>query len=593
MLTVPAQFSKNMLEELLLQVNKPARYIGEEWNVSRKAFEDAAIKFALSFPDLYEVGMSNLGIRIIYGILNSQPDIVCERVFSVNDDLEEKLRQEARSIFSLESKKPLKDFDLVGFSLGSELGFTNVLRILDLGFIPLKAAERDKSYPLVIAGGACSMNPEPMHEFVDCFMIGEVEESILEFIAVYREYMDKFSSGAMSKEELLIRLAQVQGVYCPSLYEVRYGEGGCIKEFKPRFPGLPAEIKKRFVRNLDQSYFPVDWLVPYIQVVHDRVPIEVMRGCPNRCRFCQARSQYAPLRFRSHKQIVDLAQCAYKSSGYEELSLIGLSVSDYPDIGKVLEDLNKLFQGKGISLSLPSIKAKAEVGNLSSIIARVKKTGLTFAPEAGSERLRNMLAKDFNEQGFFQALEEAYQSGYQHVKLYFMIGLPGEEASDLDAIIDFSVRVSELSRKVAGRPAQVNISINTLIPKPHTAFQWCGMDPQDSMKNKQDYLRSKTRNKRLKLSFHNRSMSFLEGVLSRGDRRLSQVILSAFKNGARFDAWGDRFSIDKWMEAFKESQVDPESYLKGRQPDGVLPWDFIDVGLDRESLRQEYNKILQ
>lgn len=590
---VPAQSSKKMPEELLLQINKPARYIGEEWNVSRKRFEDAAIKFALSFPDLYEVGMSNLGIRIIYGILNGQPDIVCERFFSVNDDMEEKLKSESKSIFSLESKKPLKDFDLVGFSLGSELDYTNVLRILDLGFIPLRAAERDKSDPLVIAGGACSMNPEPMHEFVDCFLIGEVEESILEFIATYREHKERFRSGAMSKEELLILLAQVEGVYVPSLYDVRYGEDGCISEFKPRFSGIPAEIKKRYCADLDQAYFPVKWLVPYIQVIHDRVPIEIMRGCPNRCRFCQARSQYAPFRMRSHKQIMDLAQCAYKSSGYEELSLIGLSVSDYPGIDKVLEDLNRSFQGKGISLSLPSIKAKAQVGNLSSIIAKVKKTGLTFAPEAGSERLRNMLAKDFDEQGFFQALEDAYRSGYQHVKLYFMIGLPGEKESDLDAIIDLSVRVSESSRKAVGRPAQVNISINTLIPKPHTAFQWCGMDLEDSMKLKQEYLRSRTKNKRLKLSFHNRSMSFLEAILSRGDRRLSPVIFSAFKNGAKFDAWGDHFSIDKWMAAFSQAQVDPRRYLMEKHPKELLAWDFIDAGVDKEALRQDYNKILQ
>jgi radical SAM superfamily enzyme YgiQ (UPF0313 family) len=385
----------------------------------------------------------------------------------------------------------------------------------------------------------------------------------------------------------------VEGVYVPSLYDVRYGEDGRISAFKPRFSGIPAEIKKRYCADLDQAYYPVEWLVPYIQVIHDRVPIEVMRGCPNRCRFCQARSQYAPFRMRSHKRIVELAQCAYKYSGYEELSLIGLSVSDYPGIDRVLEDLNRSFQGKGISLSLPSIKAKAQVGNLSSIIAKVKKTGLTFAPEAGSERLRNMLAKDFNEQGFFQALDEAYRSGYQHVKLYFMIGLPGEKESDLDAIIDLSVRVSESSRKAVGRPAQVNISINTLIPKPHTAFQWCGMDLEDSMKLKQDYLRSRTKNKRLKLSFHNRSMSFLEAILSRGDRRLSPVIFSAFKNGAKFDAWGDHFSIDRWMEAFGQAQVDPRIYLMEKHPKELLPWDFIDAGVDKEALLQEYNKILQ
>jgi radical SAM family uncharacterized protein len=582
-----------MSEDILLQVNKPARYIGEEWNVSRKKFEDAAIRFGLCFPDLYEVGMSNLGIRIIYSILNSLPDVVCERFFCVCDDLEQKLRVNDKSIFSLESKKPLREFDIIGFSLDSELDYTNVLRVLDLGLIPIRAKDRDSSFPLIIGGGACTMNPEPMHEFFDLFLIGEAEEVILEFIDRYLKHKEKFRSGLMSKADLLFEFAQIEGVYVPSFYEAVYSADGALQEFKPKVKGIPKKIKKRFVKDLDKAHFPLDWLVPYIQIIHDRVTLEIMRGCPNRCRFCQARSQYYPLRLRSQEHILSLADCAYKRTGYEELSLIGLSVTDYPGIDKALESLNVLFKGKGIGISLPSIKAKAGVGNLTSIIAQVKKTGLTFAPEAGSKSMREILAKDFNEEHFFQSLEESFASGYQHVKLYFMIGLPHESGADLDEIVNFSIRVSELRRKVKGSPAQVKISINTLIPKPHTAFQWFAMIDPESAKSKQEYLRNKAKNKRLKLTFHNCSMSFLEGVLSRGDRRLAQVISAAFAKGARFDAWGDHFAIEKWMEAFRETGVDPNYYLNELPVHGILPWDFIDVGIDKETLRLEYNKILQ
>lgn len=584
-----------MIEDLLLQVRKPARYIGQEWNVSRKNFGDAAIKFALVFPDLYEVGMSNLGTRIVYSVLNSSPDVACERFFSVDDDMEEKLRSAGESIFSLESRKPLRDFDIVGFSLDSELDYTNVLRILDLGSVPLKATQRNHTHPLVIGGGGCTLNPEPMHEFFDLFIIGEAEDIIQEFIEAYRRHKTKFKAGAVSKEELLFVFSQLEGVYVPSFYEVAYSAAGDgkITGFSPKIKGVPKKIKKRFVRDLDKSHFPLDWLLPYIQIIHDRVTLEVMRGCPNRCRFCQARSQYFPFRIRNAESILHLAGCSYKRTGYEEISLIGLSVTDYPGIDKLLESLNALFSGRGISISLPSIKAKAGTGKLSSIIARVKKTGLTFAPEAGSERLRQMLAKDFNEEDFFKALEEAYLSGYQHVKLYFMIGLPYESQEDLDEIINFSVRVSELRRKAKSSPAQVNISINALIPKPHTAFQWFGMETAEGLKAKQDHLRKAAKNKRLRLAFHYRAMSFLEGVLSRGDRRLSDVIFLAFAKGAKFDAWGDHFRAEKWMEAFEEKQIDPAFYLKEKSVHDILPWDFIDTGIDKETLVADYNKILQ
>ncbi len=582
-----------MYEDILLKVNKPAQYIGQEVNCAKKDFTAAKIKFAISFPDLYEVGMSNLGLKIIYGLLNDIPDVACERFFSPNQDMEELLRLESRQILSLESRRKLSEFDIAGFSLGSELDYTNVLNILELGGIPLKSASRDCTYPLIIGGGPCTLNPEPMHDFFDFFVIGEAEDAALEVINLYREYKEAYKTAKIDKQALLVKFSQIEGVYVPSLYEVSYDKDMAIKEFKPIFAGLPLTIKKRFVKDLNLSYYPLDWLIPHIQIIHDRITVEIMRGCPNRCRFCQARAQYFPLRLKDAGQVLNLAEQLYKRTGYEEVSLAGLSVSDHPEMEKILKSLMSLFDAKGVSLSLPSIKARSLVGDASTLIAKVKKTGLTFAPEAGSQRLREILQKDFMSEEFFSALEQAYLAGYQHVKLYFMIGLPDEKDEDLDAIIDFSLQVSEL-RKKTGRPAAgVNISINTLIPKPHTPLQWLPMLDSDTLKIKQEYLREKAkRHKRLKLSFHHRSMSIIEGILSRGDRRLSEVILTAFKSGAKFDAWSNYFSFDKWMEAFAHSGIDPQFYLAQKETKDPLPWDFIDIGIDKEILIAEFNKTI-
>jgi radical SAM family uncharacterized protein len=580
-----------MYEEILLQVNKPARYIGYEWNIPKKDFDNSYIKFALSFPDLYEVGMSNLGLRIIYGILNDIPDVTCERFFACNDDMERMLRANQKEILSLESRRRLKDFDLIGFSLGSELDYTNVLNILDLGHIPLQSSLRDSSYPLVIGGGPCSLNPEPLHEFFDLFVIGEAEELILELIDVYRNHKEEFRKGRISKQDLFFILAQIKGVYVPSLYEVTYGPEGKIKEFKPKSKNVPSKVKKRFIKDLNAAYFPLDWLIPYIQTIHDRLTLEIMRGCPNRCRFCQARSQYFPFRQRSIHKVVNLAEELYKRTGYEEISLVGLSVSDCPGIEEIAQRLIDLFKPKGISVSLPSIKPRAIVGRISSLISTVKKTGLTFAPEAGSRKLRDVLAKDFDEVEFFSALKQAYASGYRHVKLYFMIGLPYEEEEDLDGIVEFATRASELRREIKKIPAEINLSINTLIPKPHTPLQWFPMHDLDSIGHKQAYLKNKIRDKRLKLTFHNRYMSFLEGVLACGDRRLSPVILEAFRKGARFDAWSNHFGLERWLNAFKQSNIDPRFYLKEKLKDDFLAWDFIDVEISREALFAEFQRI--
>ncbi|MCX5695527.1 MAG: TIGR03960 family B12-binding radical SAM protein [Candidatus Omnitrophica bacterium] len=582
-----------MYEDILLKVNKPGQYIGGEINSSKKDFASSDIKFAIAFADLYEVGMSNLGLRIIYGVLNNIPDVVCERFFSPAQDMEELLRLDNRQILSLESRKKLSEFDLAGFSLGSELDYTNVLNILQLGGIPLRSGLRDHTYPLVIGGGPCTLNPEPLHDFFDFFCIGEAEELILEVTDLYRKHKEEYKSGKLDKQELLFKFSQIEGIYVPSFYDVSYASRGVLAEFKPKLKSIPPRIKKRCVKDLNLAYYPLDWIMPHVQIIHDRITLEIMRGCPNRCRFCQARPQYFPFRIKESPTVLNLADELYRRTGYEEISLAGLSVSDHPKIEEILKKLMNLFEAKAVSLSLPSLKAKALIGGVSSLIAKVKKTGLTFAPEAGSERLRNILQKDFNSAEFFTALEEAYAAGYQHIKLYFMIGLPQEKDEDLDAIIDFSVKVSELRKKAGKGAAGVNISINTLIPKPHTPFQWLKMQDLEAIKNKQEYLRQKAkRHKRLVLSFHNSSMSIIEGVFSRGDRRLSEVILKAFESGAKFDAWSNHFDFARWQAAFRNCGLDMQFYLDKKELNSPLPWDFIDTGIDSKTLVAEFNKTI-
>jgi radical SAM family uncharacterized protein len=564
-------------DEILLGTRKPGQYVGQEWNVSRKDFDKAGIRFALSFPDLYEVGMSNIGIRIIYDVLNKIEDVACERVFSPDKDMEEVLRSRNLPLTSLESGRGLKEFDMLGFSLGYELLYTNVLNILDLAGIPFASSERDEKFPLIMGGGPCVMNPEPIAEFFDIFVIGEAEEVIVEIMDVYRKLKDKFRNGELSKQDLLIALAQIEGVYVPSLYEVSYDSEGRIVKMGPRVKGIPEKIRKRYIKDLDKAPYPLDWLVPYVQVVHDRVSLELTRGCPNACRFCQARSQYYPYRIRRKDILIDHACELYKRTGYDEISLGGLSVSDYPGLEELLITLTGLFKAKAVSLSLPSVKSKTMLGKASEIIASIKKTGLTFAPEAGTEKMRRILNKDFNAEEFFTVLEKSYAAGYQHVKLYFMTGLPEEEKSDLDGIADFTFAVSQTRKKVNLGPAQVNISINTLIPKPHTAFERMAMDSLETIISKQNYLRDKMKNRRFKLNFHNRHMSFIEGVFSRGDRRLAPVIVCAFRKGARFDAWSNHFNFETWTEAFRDMGVSQEFYLREISKDEILPWEFMDI----------------
>ena len=581
---MPELYSHEFLEGIM----KPARYLGNEWNISRKKIIGQEARIALCFPDLYELGMSNLGLRILYGLLNNCQDIVCERVFHPDRDMESRLRQYNFLLATLESGSSVKEFDFLGFSLGSELNYTNVLSILELSGIPILAQERGANFPLVIGGGPCTLNPEPMHAFFDLFVIGEGEEVILELIRCYLSLRDDYRKNKIDKNELLKRFASIEGVYVPSFYEAGYNSSGVLEFFKPKLEGVPANIKKRIVSDMENSFYPLDWLVPYIPIVHDRLNIEITRGCPNHCRFCQARVQYYPLRMRSASKVKDCAAKGYQKSGYDEISLTGLSVSDYPGIESLVEDLINYFKQHTVSVSLPSIKPKALVKNISAVINSIKKTGLTFAPEAATLNLRKRLGKDFDEDEFWQIISKAYELGYRHVKLYFMTGLPQETEADILAIADFAKKVSRLKKPAA----QVNVSINTMIPKPHTCFQWFKMDTLLEMQQKNIVLKRSMEDRKIKLNFHAPKMSMLEGILSRGDRRLSAVILEAHRRGCRFDAWDDHFQWEKWLEAFSFCGINPEDYLLERNPNELLPWDFIDTGIEKEYLIDEYNKTI-
>lgn len=553
-------------KELLLSVSKPARYIGSELNAVKKDLSQMAVKVCLCFPDIYEIGMSHLGLRILYDLINRRSDCAAERVFSPWVDMEEKLKTGGIPLFSLESKAPVKDFDIVGFSLQYELCYTNVLNILALSGIPLKSSERDERHPLIIAGGSCVLNPEPVAEFIDCFLIGEAEEALMEVIDVYQRHK---RNGKINKAALLEDLCVLEGVYVPALSQ--------------------AKVSKRFVKDFENITDIDRWIVPYIEIVHDRIGIEIMRGCPNSCRFCQARSAFYPLRILSKEKILENARRLYRKTGYEEISLLSLSSSDHPELAEIVRAVMKEFKEKGVSISLPSLKAKNIIGELSSVLASMRKTTLTFAPEAGSECLRRLIKKNIDIGELFDVASSAYQAGYRLLKLYFMIGLPTETEQDLIEIRDLCVKLSKLKKEYGGHPAQLNVTISNFIPKPHTPFQWQGMDSTLRLLEKQNFLRDLFRSSRglIHLKFHKREASFLEGVLARGDRRLSQAILFAFEAGAKFDAWDDLFNFSLWMEAFARAGIDPNDYLKPKPYSSSLCWDFIDMGIPKESLIKE------
>lgn len=585
------------LNELLLTVQRPGRYIGGEWNAVMKQWDDDKTKVLLAFPDTYEVGMSHLGIKILYGLLNGRKDCLCERVFAPWIDFEDVLRRNKILLFSLESHKPMNEFDIVGFSLTYEMGYTNVLNMLDLGGIPVKSSERGDNDPLIIAGGSACCNPEPMAEFIDAFLIGDGEEAMGEIIDVYDGVIARIRGRSREnpgsrgrRRELLRAMAKVEGVYVPSLYEVKYNEDMTVSRFSTIEDGIPATIKKRYVRDLDQAFYPTSQIVPNIQVVHDRMVLEIMRGCKHACRFCQASSIYRPCRERSRKRISDLAKEAYAMTGYDEISLLSLSSGDHSHIREIIEDLNNEFSEKGVSISVPSLRIEDILKDLPLLISKVKKSGLTFAPEAGSERMRRVINKNIETQKLFETAGQSFKKGWKRVKLYFMIGLPGEEEEDLVGIAEMIKEISDLKRRIDGRQATVAASINAFVPKPHTPFQWYPMDDNETLERKRLVIKNLIRSPKIELSFHPFRMSYIEAMASRGDRMLSKVIYESWRSGARFDGWQDVFNLDIWMEAFNKCSVDHRFYVRRlRNFDEVLPWDFIDTGVRREILAKEAN----
>ncbi len=584
--------SQVALDRILPTVTRPTRYAGQEWNQVRKDWSQTGIKVALAYPDVYEVGMSNLGLAILYDLLNQQLDVLAERVYAPWLDMERAMRQAGLSLFSLESRHSLREFDIVGFSLQYELNYSNLLNMLDLAGIPLLASQRDGGWPLIIGGGTCTYNAEPLADFFDLFVIGEGEDVLLELVALYAEWKDRICSGAVAKAEFLHQAAALEGVYAPSLYGAEYNEDGTTSAILSLDPGAPARIRKRILRELPPP--PVKPVVPFLRVIHDRGMVEIMRGCTRGCRFCQAGMIYRPVRQRPMDQVLAAVDHLLANTGYEEIALVSLSSTDYADIGPLIRELSRRYAERRLSISLPSMRTDAFSVELAQIIQRTRKTGLTFAPEAGSERLRQVINKGVTADDLLQTAEAAYASGWLRIKLYFMIGLPTETMEDVLAIADLVKEVRKIGRRLRGKRAQVSVSVATFIPKAHTPFQWVALQDPAQIAEKQNALRRALPGHGVRLSWSDEATTWLEAALSRGDRRLGAVILRAWQLGARFDAWTEAYKPELWERAFAEAGLDPKFYAaRQRSYAEVLPWGHIDTGVDQSSLWEEYQRALR
>lgn len=579
-----------ILEKMLTSVQKPARYTGGEWNSIVKDWHNTDVKTVFAFPDVYEVGMSHLGLQILYHVVNQREDALMERVFAPWQDMENLLRKHNLFLYSLESRRPLGDFDIIAFTLQYEMSFTNILNMLDLAGLPLRSAGRSREHPLVIAGGPCSFNPEPLADFIDIFVIGEGEEIIGEIIEVYKSFRGR------EKTELLRELARLKGIYVPSLYRVQYGSDGTVLAVEPE-EGVAARVVKRVVANLDQAPFPGKPIVPYMGVVHDRIMLEVLRGCTRGCRFCQAGVIYRPVREKSPGTLVQQAEELVKNTGYDEISLTSLSTADYSGVRPVVNDLLDRLAERGVGVSLPSLRVDAFSVDLAKEVQRVRRSSLTFAPEAGSQRLRDVINKGVTEENLLDAVTAAFASGWHAVKLYFMIGLPTEKDEDLDGIIQLALKVLQagINSKVSKGRLKVTVSASSFVPKSHTAFQWEPQDTLAELRRKQTYLKERLKKER-KISFnwHDPETSFLEAALARGDRRLGAVLERVWKLGARFDGWSECFRYDLWQQAFLETGLEPEFYAYRRHHyEDTLPWDHIEAGVAKKYLIREHQRAMQ
>lgn len=580
-------------ESILRSVSKPGRYTGGEYGQIVKDREKVKARFAFCFPDSYEIGMSNLGVRILYGVLNRDEDIWCERVYAPWIDMEDKMREHHIPLWAHESGDPIADFDFIGFTLQYEMSYTNVLNMLDLAGLPLRAADRGEDAPLVIGGGPCSYNPEPVADFFDLFNIGEGEEMLPEIVRLYIKMKE---DGSYTKAGFLREAARsIEGVYVPSLYDVSYNEDGTVKAYTPKYPDVPARVRKRIVKDLDTMYFPDKLVMPYLETVQDRIMLEVFRGCIRGCRFCQAGIIYRPVREKSPEVLCNQAKCLYEATGYEEMSLSSLSISDYTRLRELTDGLISWTNDKKVSLSLPSLRIDSFTRELMDKVASVRASSITFAPEAGTQRLRDVINKNVTEEDLMNAAGIAFAAGKEQVKLYFMDGLPTETDEDLDGIAKLGKAVIEkfyaTPEHNKRRQPQVTVSVSCFVPKPFTPFQWEPQDMPETLERKRLYIRSKITDRKIKYSCHDSGTSRIEAVLALGDRRVGAALELACREGFRFDAWDEFFSYDRWMDVFARAGIDPSFYAnRRRQTSEVLPWDVIDCGVTKEFLIREYEK---
>lgn len=578
---------KKEVEKILQYVQKPARYVGGELNSVIKDANKVEIRYAFCFPDIYEIGMSHLGMKILYGLVNEREDAWCERVFAPDIDMEEQMRKHNVPLFALESGDYIKHFDMIGFTLMYELCYTNVLNMLDLAGIPLFSKDRTELAPIVCVGGPCACNPEPIADFVDIVFLGDGEESTNAVIDLLKECK---KNGA-SKQEFLLKAKDITGVYVPSFYKDSYNDDGTLKELVP-INDAPEKVKKSIVSDMNKCYYPKEFVVPFISIVHDRAVEEIFRGCIRGCRFCQAGFIYRPIREKSVETINAQSKALIESTGYDELSLCSLSTSDHSQVNEMLTSLIDWTVKDKINLSLPSLRVDNFSDDLVDKLNKVRKSGLTFAPEAGTQRLRDVINKNVTEEEVIKTCTKAFDNGWTTVKLYFMMGLPTETMEDIEGIANLGMDVIHAfynnPNRQKGTGLQVNISCSSFIPKPFTPFQWEPEDTMESLKAKQKHLLESIPSKKIKVSYHETPTSLLEGVLARGDRRLSAVLYSAYKKGCKFDSWDEHFKFDAWMEAFEENNLDPYFYTQRRRDfSEVLPWDHLDYGISRKFLERE------
>ncbi|MBO5136525.1 MAG: TIGR03960 family B12-binding radical SAM protein [Clostridia bacterium] len=583
---------ETIFEKILTKVQKPARYIGNEFNSVHKEFTGKEMTFAFCFPDVYEVGMSHLGMKILYHMLNEREDTICERVYAPWVDMEEEMRKAGMPLLSLESHRPIKEFDMVGFTLQYEMSYTNIINMLDLAGIPLCTKDRGIDSPFVCAGGPCAYNGEPIADMIDFFILGEGEEVNNEIMDAYKEW----KGTSEDRNTFLEKIAEIEGVYVPSFYDVEYNEDNTVKSITPNRPCAKAKIKKRIIKNLDDCFIPEKLIVPFMDIVHNRIMLEIFRGCIRGCRFCQAGYLYRPVRERSVDRLTKVAENAIKNTGYEEMSLSSLSTSDYTCLKDLTDKLLEFTEERKISLSLPSLRVDNFSMELMERTQKVKKSGLTFAPEAGTQRLRDVINKNVLEEDLLRTAKIAFDGGYNRIKLYFMIGLPTETDEDVLGIAHLAEKVLNVFYDIPkeerkGRGVNITVSTSSFVPKPFTPFQWEPQNSIDELVRKQKMLKDAIKSRNITYNWHQSTVSFLEAVFAKGDRRLGNVLISAVKNGCRFDGWDEHFNYEGWMKAFEENGVNPDFYCYRKiDHSEVLPWEHVDVGVTKNFLMKEHDK---